>query len=296
MKDPIKPTSASLQYGILLNLSGWIFLTVLIALSRDMGVDTNIPMVLFFQNIVGLVLISPWIVLKGKSALSLQKWKWFSIRTLAGYLNLAFIFLAIQNISFVNTMLLNNTAAFFIPLIIWVWRKILLSYKLWVGIILGFAGIGFILKPDIGILNIGFLYGLCSAFCFAFSMIAQRRLIKTENIYTVLFYYFLVGTLLSLPLALSYWKLPNGEVTFKLLIIGLLFFVSQFVFLSSFRFAMPSVLSAFNYSSVVFAAILEWLIWNQFPDFLSILGIILVCLGGILSMRYGVPKDTPPNT
>lgn len=296
MKDPIKPLSPSLQYGVLLNLSGWIFLTLLIALSRTLGDETNIPMVLFFQNLVGLVLICPWILLKGKSALTLQKWKWLSIRTMAGYLNLAFIFLAIQKISLVNTMLLNNTAAFFIPLIIWIWRKILLSYKLWVGIILGFVGIGFILKPDIGILNIGFLYGLLSAFCFAFSMIGQRRLIKTENTHTVLLYYFLAGTLLSLPFALIYWKLPNGEIAFRLIIIGLLFFISQFAFLSSFRFGKPSVLSAFNYSSVVFAAILEWLIWKQFPDFLSILGIILVCLGGILAMRYGIPKELPPHS
>ena len=277
---------ADLKKGAFLVLVGWLFFTLLIALSRPTSTASSVPTALLFQNLISLICILPAMVKNGGSSWRFNKFKLIFLRTFAGYLNFAFIFLAIQRISLVNTILLRNCAPFFIPLIIWIWKKATLSYQVWLGIILGFVGIGFILKPNIAILNEGTLFGLGSAICFAVSMIAQRRLIKTEPIPSILFYYFLLGTVVSLPFALYTWKAMEARTLIQLILIGVFSFLGQSLFLRAFQYAKPSVLSTINYASVIYAAVLQWLVWKQFPDWLSIIGIFFICVGGVVTIFY----------
>ncbi|MCI0381674.1 MAG: DMT family transporter [Chlamydiae bacterium] len=271
--------------GVLLIIFAWVFFTVMIAISRYVSPLTSIPIVLLFQNGISLLFILPWMIEKGKTSFHTPKYHLLILRTVAGYLNFTFIFLAVQRTSLVNTLLLSNSAPIFIPLIIWIWRRIAVGYKLWLGIIIGFIGIGLILKPDIDFMNTGVLFALGSAISFSISMIAQRRLIKTEPKYTILFYYFLAGTLISFPFAIYTWNIPLTILPL-LILIGVLSVIGQLAFLQALQFGKPSALSPFNYISVVYAAIIEWIIWNQFPDLFSILGIILISVGGILTMIY----------
>lgn len=274
--------------GVSCVLCAWVFFTLLITQSRFTSTLSSVPMVLLFQNLVSLLCMTPFMVKNGKKAFYSPKFKVILFRGIAGYSSFAFTFLAVRNTSLVNTVLLSNTSPLFIPLIIWVWRKIHIGYKLWLGLIVGFIGIGFILKPDIHLLkNLGAFYALSSAFCFSISMIAMRRLIKTEPVHTILFYHFLIGTMISLPMAIYTWNLPSYEILVQLISIGFLSVFGQYFILVAFRFDKPSVLSPFNYSSVIYATILQWFIFKTFPDSLTIVGILLVCAGSIMSIIFG---------
>lgn len=278
-------SSPHFKQGVGLILFSWIFFTLLIAISREVAAKTSIAMVLLFQNAISLILIIPWLI-KSKCSLKTAKFKLICLRTLAGYLNFTCIFYAVQKISLVDTILLSNTAPLFIPLIIWLWRKVKLGYKLWLGILLGFVGIGFILKPDIAFLNLGMIFALGAGLCLAVSMIAQRRLVKTEPPVLILFYYFFFSTLLSFPIAFYLSPMPKTTDLLLLALIGFLSFIAQITFQKAFQYGKPSALSPFNYISVIYAAVLEWLIWNHFPDWISLLGILLVCLGSIFTIRH----------
>ncbi|HSX12648.1 MAG TPA: DMT family transporter [Rhabdochlamydiaceae bacterium] len=268
-------------------LLAWFFFTLVIMLSRFASAASSVPMVLLFQNLISLLFMLPFMLKEGKSGFISSKFDVILVRGIAGYSSFVFAFLAVEYTSLVNTVLLSNASPLFIPLIIWVWRKIHLGYKLWIGILIGFVGVGFILKPDLHLLtNLGAIFGLISALSFAISMICMRRLIKTEPVHTILFYHFLIGTLLSVPFAIYTWKFPSCTLLLELILIGILSFIGQYFILSAFRFGKPSVLSPFTYSSVVYAAILQWWIFKTVPDWLSIIGIILVCTGSILCIVY----------
>ncbi len=268
-------------------LLAWFFFTLVITLSRFTSRHSSIAVVLLFQNLISLLFMVPFMFKEGKGAFASSKFKVILLRGIAGYGSFVFVFLAVQYTSLVNTVLLSNTSPLFIPLIILVWRKIQIGYKLWMGIIIGFIGIGFILKPDIDLLtNLGAFFGLFSALCFAISMICMRRLIKTEPVHTILFYHFLIGTIFSLPFAIYMWPSIACTIFLQLVLIGILSFIGQYFILSAFRYDKPSVLSPFTYSSVVYAAILQWFIFRTFPDWLSIIGIVLICAGSIISIIY----------
>ncbi|NGX38102.1 MAG: Riboflavin transporter [Chlamydiae bacterium] len=297
---PIRPPPNRIK-AVVYVLISWIFFTSVIALSRTATARTSVPTVLFFQNLVSMIIILPWMIKNGGRSLYLSKIGVIVLRALAGYICYAFIFLAVQRIPLVNIVLLSNSAPLFIPIVIWLWKRVKIRAGLWVGISIGFVGIAVILRPGAHLINVGALFGVGAAICMAISMIAQRRLVKSEPLYTILFYYFLISTILSIPFIIEKWTPLDASTLFILLTIGVLFVIGQLFFITAFKYEKPSFLGSFNYSAVVYGALIEWLFWDHFPSLLTIVGILIVCTGGIITILQGngrgftsMPKGPEP--
>ncbi len=283
---PIKPLPSKVR-GAAYVLISWIFFTLVIALSRFASAKTSVPTVLFFENLICLLLMLPIVIKRGAKSLYMSKIGVIVLRSLAGYINYAFVFFAVQRIPLVNVVLLSNAAPLFIPIIIWLWKRVTIQKSLWVGVIIGFIGVAVILKPHDLVMNIGSLFALGSAVCLSISMITQRRLIKTEPMHTILFYYYLISVIISLPFSFETWHLIDGEAMLFLMAIGICFFIGQIFFTRSLKYERPSFLSSFNYSSVIYGVLIEWLIWDHFPSWTTIIGTIIVCTGGIITITHG---------
>lgn len=264
--------------------------TTVVAISRIVSETTPISTVLFFQYFISMMVLLPCMFQQGRRSLYLSKVKMIFIRSISGFLNYALIFFAVQKTPLVNVVLLNNASPIFLPLIILVWKKVQISRKLWIGIIVGFFGIAIILRPTNFLINLGSLLALCSAICISISMISQRRLVKSESIYTISFYYFLISSIISFPFMLERW-VPLDQKTMILLgSIGLLFVAGQYFLLKAFKHEKPTYLGSFSYSSIVYSVLLEWLIWKQFPGWVSLAGIVVVCTGGLITIHQGARK------
>src|SRR5690606_28118896 len=61
---------------------------------------------------------------------------------------------------------------------------------------------------------------------------------------------------------------------------GLLGAFGHLLQIQAYRFAPASLLAPFVYVQIVAAGSLGWLIWGQFPDALSWLGIAIICGSG----------------
>lgn len=271
--------------AISLVLCAWLFFTGALAIAHQLGPRMPVPVLLLFQNTMSMLFIIPWMIGEDVSVWKPPNIRLLLLRTFAGYLNFAFLFLALQSAPLTEVLLLGNSAPFFIPLIIWLWRGIGLSWKLWLGIIVGFIGIALILQPAGHLLNIGALFALAAAFSFSISMIAQRRLLKRASDKSILFYYFAIATLVSLPFAIALWKPLSTTDLLWLFSMGILSGIGQLLFLKALQYEKPSLLSPFNYSSIVYAALLDWFIWKQVLSPIGIIGIIVVVTGGLMTMR-----------
>lgn len=271
--------------AIPLVLCAWLFFTGAIAIADHLGPGFPVPTLLLFQNGISLLFILPWMMRGNKEIWKPPPIRLVLLRSTAGYLNFAFLFLAVQRAPLTNVLLLGNSAPFFIPLIIWLWRGIQLPWTLWLGIIIGFLGIACILQPGGALLNTGAFFALAAAFSFSVSMIAQRRLVKKAALETILFYYFAFSVIISLPIAIALWKPLGVTNLFFLIGLGLLSAIGQLLFLKALQFEKPSLLSVFNYSAIVYSVIIEWMFWHRVPGMLEVVGILIVLTGGLLTMR-----------
>ncbi len=258
-------------------------------LSRIATTTISLGTILFFQNFISWVSILPWVFIHGIGSLRTERFGLILVRGFGGTLAFTFLFLAVQRTTLVDAVLLNNAAPILIPFAVWIWLKIPINHKLWPGIIAGFLGIIFILKPGKEILNPGALYALGAAVCMSIVMIAVRLLSYTEKHHTVLFYYFLIGSTLTLPFMFYSWHHLNGVEWCEIILIGALSSFGQWTFMRAFHHAKPSQLGPFCYMAVVYSGLIEWLLWGKVPDHFAWLGILLVIVGGLWTIRFSQP-------
>jgi drug/metabolite transporter (DMT)-like permease len=286
----------NLKKGISYILVAWVFFTVLSLLVRLNSTSVATPVNLFFMNIIGGLCTLPIFMHGGWHELKTKRPFLILFRALMGLLGFTLLFLCIQRVSLANAMLLGNSAPLILPFVVWGWLKIKIEHRLWFSIILGFIGICFILKPTEAILNLGAIYGVLSACCLAVNMVAVRLLSYTEKHHTVLFYYFFLAGIISLPFAIYYWT-PLGFWDFlSLIAIGACAFLGQLCFFKAFHYAKASQVGPFAYIAVVYAFIFDVIFFHYYPDIYSIIGSILVIIGGVLTILLSKPPTpvAPP--
>jgi drug/metabolite transporter (DMT)-like permease len=99
----------------------------------------------------------------------------------------------------------------------------------------------------------------------------------------VLFYYFLFGTLLSLPFTLVYWVDPFEYQWFKMIGIGVATAAGQILLTVAYRYGTASYLSPLGYISVIYAGFISWLIFDKPLGLRSLIGTLLIVVGGTIT-------------
>lgn len=141
-----------------------------------------------------------------------------------------------------------------------------------------------ILKPSANFFNSASLIGLASGIFLAIALVSIRRLKATEPTHRILFFYFLFGTLITLPFVILHWVPLITKDIWLLLAVGICMYLGQVLITYSYQHAKASTLSPISYSTILFAGILGFILWGTVPDYISGLGMLLVITGGILSV------------
>lgn len=285
-------TNPSPALGAFLIVLAFACVAVMSALAKGAGAVS--PAVLaFFQSSISLALLAPWALRKG--AKNLMKTRHLSLHLLragAGVLSQVLTFAAVKKMPLVSAVLLANSAPLFIPLISWAWLKKRVRAMVFVSLGVGFGGVVLILRPGLTLLaNPVAFVALAAAVCSAFALVSVNQLSETEPAPTVLFYYFLISSAASAPFALWKWAAPTGAEWLFLGGIGLMMTASQILIIAAYHRASPGRIASFNYSVVVFSGLIGWVVWKNTPKWLSLVGVLLVTAGGILSTVFGGRKS-----
>ena len=67
------------------------------------------------------------------------------------------------------------------------------------------------------------------------------------------------------------------------MIVGVAFFgvIAQFAVTKAYAIASPSLIAPFEYTALIWSAILGYLVWNDIPDLYAIAGAFLIIASGI---------------
>ena len=154
-------------------------------------------------------------------------------------------------------------------------------------IIAGFIGVLLITNPATG-LSIPALLMLGAAFGWAIAASLTRILGEKENTTTLLFYT-LLGFIVILLIP-QYWVWGALEMDDYLLVTGVAFFgvIAQFAVTKAYTIASPSLIAPFEYTALIWSALLGYLLWNDIPDAYAISGTVLILGSGI----YIIHRET----
>lgn len=157
----------------------------------------------------------------------------------------------------------------------------------WLAAIAGFIGVLIIVRPGAGLDFVGTLFGLLTAILISGQYICNR-LVAEDDPLTTLLWSGLVGSLVllaTLPFALPA-ALPVlmtlSLVDFAVLVgTGVWGALGHWLQIRAYQNASASLLSPFLYLQIISASVLGWLIWGQFPDLWSWLGIACIVCSGL---------------
>jgi drug/metabolite transporter (DMT)-like permease len=280
------PPADNVPLGAALIVLAFLFVAIMSAFGKAAGVSTSA--IVFFQNFISLLLFLPWALHHGVSELKTKHLLLHGVRGLGGVLSQALMFIAILKMPLMNTVLLSNSAPLFIPLIAWIWLREKITASTAISLAVGFVGVLLILKPGMSLLrNPAALLATAAAACSAIALVTVNRLSSTDPTDRILFYYFLIASILTAPFLPFGWRWPSDRQWLFLLGIGLCQAASQLFIILAYRHARPGRIAPFNYSVVVFSGVIGWIVWHDRPDALALVGVLLVSAGGIFTTLKG---------
>lgn len=271
-------------YGIIAGFS-FAMMSVFVKL---IGTDLPTSVLIFFRFATSLILIIPWVLLSNRFTFKISEPFYYFIRIVAALLALFCVFYVIKLIPLVDALLLNNTAPLFVPIIAFLITGAKTPKKAIFGIVLGFIGVGIILNPGKEIFSPASLIALASGVFAALAIVHMRLISKSSPTIQMLFYYFLVSTLIAGMLTLYQWKTPeNLKIWLLLLGIGLFGTLYQLFATLSYITAPVRLMSPLVFLTVVFGGVFDWLIWGHVPSLLTIIGAVFVIVGAIITVYFG---------
>ncbi|MGB6390471.1 MAG: DMT family transporter [Methyloceanibacter sp.] len=267
-------------------------LAVMSALAKAASLGAPTEIIVFFQNLICLVVVTPLVLRQGWEELKTARIGLHLLRAVAGTGAWLGLFFAITLMPLTNAVLMTYTAPIWMPLIAWMLHGRKVGSAVWAGVGLGFIGIVMVLHPSNATLGWGAPMALGAAFLLALALLSVRWLCETEPNLRILFYYFLLSTLLILPFALVVWRTPEPWAWIYLAGIGLCLLASQVLLIVAYSYASAVTLAPIIYSVVVFTALINWAVWQRVPSLLEVAGMALVILGGVIAMKGGGKSET----
>ncbi len=274
--------------GILYALASALVGSTAGAAGKLISDDLGASMIIFVQYSICLIAMLPLLWRNGPALWRSQRPATHLLRGAGGWLSFFAYYTALSGIPLVDANLLRNTAPLFVPLVTLAWAGVLVPRSRWLPLSVGFIGIVLILQPQQSTpFNAYYLVGLASGALLAISMVGTRQLSSTESSSTIMFFYFLLSFLLSLPLAILHWQAVPWHTVPYLLYIGTSIFLAMWLYTKAYSYAKPSIVSPMSYFAVIFSGLLGWLLWDHLPGTLSLAGIALVVSAGVGTVYLG---------
>jgi drug/metabolite transporter (DMT)-like permease len=214
------------------------------------------------------------------------------IRDLAGLISIYCYFYAVKGLPLVNATTLTNTTPLFLPFVVLLWSRMIVSKVRFGAAILGFIGVVVMLRPTAeNFYDFASFAGLGTGLLSAIAFIGIRNLSRTDSPETILFYYFAVSTAVSFFPMIWDWEPISGWIPWSCIAgIGIFSALYQYFTTRSFSLAPASKVAGTVYLSVIFSGIAGWLIFHEAPDLWVFVGAALSIVGGVIALLDPTPS------
>lgn len=154
----------------------------------------------------------------------------------------------------------------------------------------GFCGCLLVIQPSIAAFGLVALYPLATAFLFAGYMLVTRAMSGSVHPVIQQLHTAIAGTLIALPVLavadVTHWPtldpvMPQGWAWAWLFGVGFWAAASHMCMTIALKFAPSSTLAPIHYFEIVTAVILGYLIFGDFPNALTFLGIAIIVASGL---------------
>jgi drug/metabolite transporter (DMT)-like permease len=168
---------------------------------------------------------------------------------------------------------------------------------------IGMAGVLIVLSPRLTVSaaapdlaqTLGAVVVLAGAVFAALAQVFVRKLVLTEQTATIVFWFSALAALFSLVSLPWGWVYPAPLTLALLILCGILGGIGQVLLTSSYRYADASVIAPFEYTSMILALGVGYLVFGEVPTLVMLGGAAIIMLAGVLIIwreaQLGIERD-----
>ncbi|MDO5548678.1 MAG: DMT family transporter [Eubacteriales bacterium] len=244
----------------------------------------------FFRNLVALI-FALVILLRSeeKFAFHRKNLPILFARSIFGTIGILCNYYAVTHLLLPDASMLGKLSPFFAILVSYLYLKEKVTPMQAGSVVIAFIGALFIIKPGFTAFTqffpciIGALGGLGAGT--AYTMVRKLSL-NGERGPFIVFFFSTFSCLFCLPYLLLFYAPMSPYQLAMLLCAGLAASGGQFSVTAAYSNAPARELSIYDYSQVIFAAIMELMFFQQLPDVWSVVGYIIICGISIFMFFY----------
>ena len=250
----------------------------------------------FFRNVVAC-LVAAYFIIKNNGSFFGKKenQKILILRSTLGTLGIILNFYSIDYLVLSDSNMLNKLSPFFTIIFSALFLKEKINKNQIISLIIAFLGALLIIKPSFTIQAFPYLTGVLGAVFAAGAYTCVRVLGKKESHYTVVFYFSLFSLIAVFPFMIVVYK-PMTTLQFIYLILaGIFASIGQFGITLAYKYAPAREISIFDYSNIIFSAILSLIIFKTVADALSVIGYLVIFIAAYYMFQYNRKLDKVNN-
>lgn len=283
----------NIRLAIILTIITALGFSVVIAISKILT-STTVTQRTFYMNLFATITLYFVIVIRKEKIIEHIKSNIFvlSSRSLFGLISTYCLFYSLSGLSLADANLLSLTSPFFTIIFSSLILKEKQNKSTVIAVIIALIGVIFILKPSFDYSILPGISGVFAGLTSGLAYVLIRKLKNSVPPLIIAFYFCLFSTVVSLPITLLENSfLTNKQDILLFLVMGTIIGISQLLISFAYKLYEVSKLSIFLYTQMIFSLIIGAIIWNEFPDILSIIGIIVILSAATLNY-YSFNKNT----
>lgn len=165
----------------------------------------------------------------------------------------------------------------------------------WIAVSVGFFAVLIIVRPGFTSFHWASLLALCTAVAFSLYLLSTRMLAGTAPPLVTLMYQSLLGVIVMSAVLPFVWVTPAPMDWLLMVALGAIASISHFLVIRAFEFADASTLAPYNYTEIIMATVLGYVVFGDFPDPWTWVGMALIIATAVyISIPQKSGNDNPP--
>lgn len=275
------------QQGILfIILAGFFFasMSFFVRLSGDLPTMEKA----FFRNAVA-VLVAAFMLARTKEGFHVQKGSWpdLLMRSFCGTVGLICNFYAVDHMNIADANILNKLSPFFAILMSYFILKEKANKVDWACVAVAFIGAVFVVKPAFNMQFVNAMIGVIGGLGAGIAYTFVRKLGKKgERGPIIVMVFSTFSCLCTVPFLISEFQPMKAVQLLCLLMAGVSAAGGQIFITKAYTKAPAKEISVFDYTQVLFAALLGFVFFGQIPDWMSLVGYLIIIGSAIFKWNY----------
>lgn len=275
--------SSQTTAGIALMCAGVVCLCVNDAIAKTLTAGYSPLQILFLRNLIALPIAAAIaMAMGGRAALKSHRPGAHLLRGLFWLCAATLFFTGLSYLDLAEATTLIFIAPVFVTALSALVLKERVGWRRWSAVLLGFAGVLVVVRPGLSAFQPASLFPLATAFFYAVLMVSARWVDARESVWTLMLYLVGAGALWSALAAPFVWIPLRSEDLWLFAAIAVFGTAGLTLITQAFRFAPAAVVAPFDYTALLWATLLGWLIWDEIPDLATYLGAVIIIASGIV--------------